>query len=214
MGRKDRKFKPDEPRDAADYYRLNHQAVDDLVNATPENSPKVSEKELRKYRSGPKIRLRDWMKVVLIKWWFDGAVCFFFYWGLGMVVHSMENQLLILGAALGMITNLLTNNVLRFWAKVPGGNDRWMMVTRRGAPGLLLDVLYGFVILGCIVATYQGLNRLLISLTGAAADSVPLGVEPILFGALAMGWDFLWIGIRRTAGKILADAKSKGQPGS
>ena len=151
---------------------------------------------------------------MLIKWWFGGAVCFFFYWGLGMVVHSMENQLLILGAALGMITNLLTNNVLRFWAKVPGGNDRWMMVTRRGAPGLLLDVLYGFVILGCIVATYQGLNRLLISLTGAAADSVPLGVEPILFGALAMGWDFLWIGIRRTAGKILADAKSKGQPGS
>ena len=214
MGRKDRKFKPDEPRDAADYYRLNHQAVDDLVNATPENSPKVSEKELRKYRSGPKIRLRDWMKVVLIKWWFSGAVCFFFYWGLAMMVHSMENQLLILGAALGMITNLLTNNVLRFWAKVPGGNDRWMMVTRRGAPGLLLDVLYGFVILGCIVATYQGLNRLLISLTGAAADSVPLGVEPILFGALAMGWDFLWIGIRRTAGKILADAKSKGQPGS
>ena len=199
MGRKDRKYTPDEPRDAADYYRLNHQAVDDLVNATPENSPKVSEKELRKYRSGPKIRLRDWMKVVLIKWWFGGAVCFFFYWGLGMVVHSMENQLLILGAALGMITNLLTNNVLRFW---------------RGAPGLLLDVLYGFVILGCIVATYQGLNRLLISLTGAAADSVPLGVEPILFGALAMGWDFLWIGIRRTAGKILADAKSKGQPGS
>ena len=214
MGRKDRKFTPDEPRDAADYYRLNHQAVDDLVNATPENSPKVSEKELRKYRSGPKIRLRDWMKVVLIKWWFGGADCFLFYWGLGMVVYSMENQLLILGAALGMITNRLTNNVLRFWAKGPGGNDRWMMVTRRGAPGLLLDVLYGFVILGCIVATYQGLNRLLISLTGAAADSVPLGVEPILFGALAMGWDFLWIGIRRTAGKILADAKSKGQPGS
>ena len=214
MGRKSRKFTPDKPRDAADYYRLNHKAIDDLVNATPENSPKVSEKELRQYQSGPKIRLRDWMKVVLIKWWFGGAVCFFFYWGLGLMVSNMENQLLILGAGLGMVTNLLTNNVLRFWAKVPGGNDRWMMVTRRGAPGLLLDVLYGFVILGCIVASYQGLNRLLITMTGAAADSVPLGVEPILFGALVMGWDFLWIGIRRVARNILADAKSKGQPGS
>ena len=213
MGRKIRDT-PEEPRAAADYYKLNVRAVDDLVNATPENSPKVSEKELRKYRSGPKIHLRDWVKAVLIKWWFAGAVCFFFYWGLGMMVPNMENLLLILGVGLGLVTVLLTNNVLRFWAKVPGGNDRWMMVTRRGAPGLLLDVLYGFVILGCIVATYQGLNRLLISLTGAAADSVPLGVEPILFGALAMGWDFLWIGIWRTAGKILADAKSKGQPGS
>lgn len=214
MSRRDRKIIQDEPRAAADYYRLNTKAVDDLVNATPENSPKVSEKELRKYRSGPKIRLRDWMKVVLIKWWFAGAVCFFFYWGLGMVVPNMENMLLILGLALGMVTNLLTNNVLRFRAKVPGGNDRWMMVTRRGVPGLLLDVLYGFVILACTVASYQGLNRLLIALTGTAEDSVPLGVEPILFGLLAMGWDFLWIGVRRTAVKILEDAKTAGRSGT
>lgn len=214
MSRKDRKNIQDEPRAAADYYRLNTKAVDDLVNATPENSPKVSEKELRKYRSGPKIRLRDWMKVVLIKWWFAGAVCFFFYWGLGMMVSNMENMLLILGVALGMVTNLLTNNVLRFRAKVPGGSDRWMMVTRRGVPGLLLDVLYGFVILACTVASYQVLNRLLIALTGAAEDSVPLGVEPILFGLLAMGWDLLWIGIRRTAVKILEDAKKAGRSGT
>ena len=214
MARKDRKYEPDKERDAADYYRLNHKAVDDLVNATPENSPKVSEKELRKYRSGPKIRLRDWVKVLLIKWWFGGAVCFFFYWGLGMLVGNMENLLLILGAGLGMVTNLLTNNVLRFWAKVPGGNDRWMMVNRRGAPGLLLDVVYGYLILGCIVASYQGINKLLIALTGAAADTVPLGVEPILFGLLAMGWDCLWIGIRRTAKNILTDAQAKGKPGN
>ena len=214
MSRKDRKNIQDEPRAAADYYRLNTKAVDDLVNATPENSPKVSEKELRKYRSGPKIRLRDWMKVVLIKWWFAGAVCFFFYWGLGMMVSNMENMLLILGVALGMVTNLLTNNVLRFRSKVPGGCDRWMMVTRRGVPGLLLDVLYGFVILACTVASYQVLNRLLIALTGAAEDSVPLGVEPILFGLLAMGWDLLWIGIRRTAVKILEDAKKAGRSGT
>ena len=211
MRRKEKESNHDERRASADYYRLNTKAVDDLVNATPENSPQVSEKELRKYRSGPKIRLRDWMKVVLIKWWFAGAVCFFFYWGLGMVIPNMENMLLVLGAALGMITNLLTNNVLRFWAKVPGGNDRWMMVTRRGAPGLLLDVLYGFVILACIVLSYQLLNLLLIALTGAEKDSVPLGVEPILFGLLAMGWDFLWIGVRRAAKKILEDAKAAGK---
>jgi len=214
MNRKERESIPDEPRAAADYYRLNTQAVEDLVNATPENSPKVSEKELRKYRSGPKIRLRDWMKVVLIKWWFAGAACFFFYWGLGMAVPNTENLLLILGVGLGMVTNLLTNNVLRFWAKVPRGNDRWMMVNRRGAPGLLLDVLYGFIILACVVASYQGLNVLLITLTGAEKDSVPLGVEPIGFGLLVMGWDFLWIGIRRTAGKILTDAKKTGRTGT
>ncbi len=209
MGRKGRKPVQEETRTPADYYKLNTRAVDDLVNATPENSPKVSEKELRKYRSGPKIHLKDWVKAVLIKWWFAGAVCFFFYWGLGAVVPSMENMLLILGIGLGGVTNLLTNNVLRFWAKVPGGNDRWMMVTRRGAPGLLLDVVYGFVILGCVVMSYQLLNRMLIALTGAAKDSVPLGVEPIVFGLLAVGWDFLLLGARRLAGRIVDDAKKK-----
>ena len=213
MGRRNQKAQ-EAPRAAADYYKLNVRAVDDLVNATPENSPKVSEKELRKYRSGPKIHLRDWVKAVLIKWWFAGAVCFFFYWGLGMLVPNMENMLLILGLGLGLVTDLLTNNVLRFWAKVPGGNDRWMMVTKRGAPGLLLDVLYCLLLLGCIVASYQVRNRLLSGLTGAAKDSVPLGVEPIVFGLLAAGWDFLLIQVKRTARKILSDAKEKSAGGT
>ena len=208
MGRKNRDT-PEEPRAAADYYKLNVRAVDDLVNATPENSPKVSEKELRKYRSGPKIHLRDWVKAVLIKWWFAGAVCFFFYWGLGMMVPNMENLLLILGVGLGLVTDLLTNNVLRFWAKVPGRNDRWMMVTKRGAPGLLLDVLYCLLVLGCVVVSYQVLNRLLIGLTGAAKDTVPLGVEPIGFGLLTTGWDFLFIGMKRTGRRILSDARKE-----
>ena len=131
---------PEKERDAAEYYRLNTRAIDDLVTASPENSPKVSEEELRKYRSGPKIRLKDWLKMLLIKWWFAGAVCFFFLWGLGLFVQNQENQLLILGIALGMITDLLVNPILRYYAKTPGSNDRWMMVPRKGAPGMVLNV--------------------------------------------------------------------------
>ena len=74
---------------------------------------------------------------------------------------------------------------------------------------MLLDILYGFLVLGCVVVSYQALNRLLIALTEAAKDSVPLGVEPIGFGLLATGWDFLFLGIRRTFRKILTDAKEK-----
>ena len=81
MARK-QKNPPREPdRSAADYYRLNLKAVDDLVSADESNSPKVSEKELRKYRSGPKVKLSDTLKALLIKFWFNGATCFFFLWG-------------------------------------------------------------------------------------------------------------------------------------
>ncbi len=211
MGKKSRKAAPEEHRAAADYYKLNTKAIDDLVTADPSNSPKVSESELRKYRSGPKIRLSDWVKVVLVKWWFAGAVCFFFYWGLGMLVPNMENMLLILGIGLGMITNLLTNNVLRFWAKTPGGNDRWIVVARKGAPGLFLSILYGFAVLGGVVVTYNGINAAILAVTGGAADSVPLGVEPILFGLFATGWDFLLLALKRMGQSILADARTAGR---
>lgn len=211
MAKKSRKAAPEEQRAAADYYKLNTKAIDDLVTADPSNSPKVSESELRKYRSGPKIRLSDWVKVVLVKWWFAGAVCFFFYWGLGMLVPNMENMLLILGIGLGMITNLLTNNVLRFWAKTPGGNDRWIVVARKGAPGLFLCILYGFAVLGGVVVTYNGINAAILALTGGAADSVPLGVEPILFGLFATGWDFLLLALKRMGQSILADARTAGR---
>ena len=213
MGRKDRKEIREQERDASEYYRLNTKAVDDLVNADVSNSPKVSRKELDKYRSGPKIHLKDWLKVLLIKWWFNGAVCFFFYWGLGNAVPNQENLLLIVGLALGFVTDLLVNNIFRYYAKTPGANDRWMMFGRKGFVTLPLNVLYGFLLLFCVVMTYNTVNSVIVSFTGQK-DSVPIGVEPILFGLITTGWDFLFLGIKRTVRRIVDDAKAAHQTGA
>lgn len=207
MGRKSRKPAPEKPRDAAEYYRLNTKAVDDLVTADKSNSPQVSEAELRKYRSGLKIRLRDWVKVTLIKWWFAGAVCFFFFWGLGMMIPSLENQLIILGIGLGLVTDLLVNSIFRYYAKTPGANDRWMMVPRKGVQGLALNLLYAFVLVGLVVTSYNVINRIALSFVQAEEGTVPVGVEPILFGALTTGWDMLLLGCKRLAGRMVDDAK-------
>ena len=82
---KKRKNGPQKPEieGQADYYKLKTQAVDDLVNASEDNSPPVPEEELRAYRSGPRMKVADWVKMLFIKFWFAGAVCFFFLWGLG-----------------------------------------------------------------------------------------------------------------------------------
>ena len=213
MGRKDRKASPDPPKDAASYYRLNTAAVDDLVNATPENSPKVSEAELRKYRSGPQIHLKDWLKTLLIKWWFYGAVCFFFFWGLGTVITHWGDQLLVLGLAVGFVTDLMINNILRYYAKLPGSNDRWMMFGMNRFISLPLNIVYGMVLLGCVVLTYNTVNGVIVSFTGNT-ESVPLGVEPILFGLFTTGWDFLFLGFRRMGKRILSDARRSNQPNS
>ena len=208
MSRKNRKGAPEAQKSTAEYYRLNTRAIDDLVTADASNSPKVSEEELRKYRSGPKIRLRDGVKAALIKWWFAGAVCFFFFWGLGIMIPSLENQMIVLGIGLGLVTDLLVNNIFRYYAKTPGANDRWIMVRRKGVAGMGLNLMYAFVLLGLVVITYDIINRIAVGMTGAA-NTVPVGVEPILFGLLTMGWDLLLLQGREWIRRIVDDAKKQ-----
>lgn len=208
MSRKSRKAAPEEQRSAAEYYQLNTRAIEDLVTADESNSPKVSEEELRKYRSGPKIRLRDGVKAALIKWWFAGAVCFFFFWGLGIMIPSLENQMIVLGIGLGLVTDLLVNNIFRYYAKTPGANDRWIMVRHKGVAGMAMNLLYAFILLGLVVITYDIINRIAVGITGTS-DTVPVGVEPILFGLLTMGWDLLLLQARKWIRQIVDDAKKQ-----
>lgn len=208
MARKRQPPSEDKRRSAADYYHLNLKAVDDLVTADKSNSPVVSEAELRKYRSGPKVRLSDWARALLIKAWFYGATCFFFLWGLGTYLNHWLDQLVVLGLALGFVIDLLVNNVFRFYAATPGANDRFMMFPQKGFRTLPLNLLYAMWLLFCVVTTYNALNLALTRLSGAA-DAVPLGVGPILFGVFTTAWDMLFIKLRLTAKKVLADARRR-----
>jgi len=210
MAKKKRQPEKEAEKTLSEYYRLNTQAVEDLVTADESNSPQVPAAELRKYRSGPRLTLADWAKALLIKCWFAGAVCFFFLWGLGIYVTDYWDQLLVLGVALGIVTDLLTNNLFRFYAKTPGANDRWMMFPQKKFITLFLNILYAFLVLACVVATYQAVNALLIALTGAK-DTVPLGVGPILFGVFVTAWDQLFITMKRTLIKIFRDARKRGE---
>lgn len=201
--------------EASGYYDLKTQAVDDLLNASEENAPKVSREELRKFTSQGKSRMQvaDWVKLLLVKWWFAAAVCFFFIWGLAPFVSNVLDQLVIAGLALGFVTDLLTNNVLRFLAKRKGGNDRWMMFPRKGFWSLPLNVLYAGVIMFLVYTAYNVLNRALIALNGLPGDAVPLGVGPILFGLLCLGFDLMLIGMKHGFQKIIAEAQRKAGAG-
>lgn len=192
----------------SEYYDLKTQAVEDLVTANEENSPQVSEEELRAYRSGPKMKMADWVKMLLIKGWFAGAVCFFFIWGLGAILTSELDILVVTGFALGLVTDLLTNNVLRFFEKTPGENDHWIMVTRRGTAGLLLNVLYGYFLLFLVYLLYNGINIAAGALLGTPGIVV-LGVEPILFGVFCLGFDLLLLQVKAALGRVFRTAAPK-----
>jgi len=193
---------PDAPPEA-EYYKLKLQAVDDLVNATPENSPEVSREELRKYHAQPKLRLADWLKAILIKFWLAGVICYFFIWGLSTFALNQLDHLLVLSLSLGAITHLITNNILRFIAPAKGRYDRWMMFPRQSLWYLPLDVLYAAILIFLTVMTYNGINLLFRGAEGTAA----LGVEPLGFGLIVTAWDLLFLGARQLFRRILQDAK-------
>lgn len=191
---KRKKGEPQKPEitKQADYYKLKTQAIEDLVTADESNSPEVSAEELRRYQSGPKLKIADWVKLLFVKAWFPGCVCFFFIWGLGGMVADQLDLLFITGIALGVVTEMLTNNVLRFLEKKPGGNDRYMMFPQKGYITFPLNILYAFVLLFLVYTLYNIINLVIIQLTGMV-DKVPLGVEPILFGIFYLGFDMILI---------------------
>ncbi len=210
--KKQQQRNPEGEKDTSAYYRLKKQAVEDLVTANEENSPPVSAAELKKYRSGPKVKMSDWVKAILIKLWIAGMICYFFIWGISTITLNPWDQLLVIGIALGVATNLMTNNIYRFIAKTPGAYDRWMMFPGKKIYFLPLDVVYAILLTACTIMTYNGIN--LLAAGGAEQAGNALGVEPILFGIFVTAWDLLFLGCKHLAKRILADAKQKVSAGS
>lgn len=209
-GKKNRRTTPEESRTTAEYYKLHTSAVRDLVDADESNSPEVPEEELLKYRSGPKLRLSDWVKAILIKMWFAGSVCFFIFWGLSSYIGARLDLLFVFALALGIVTDVLTNNILRYYAKTVGGNDRWMMFPQKGYITFPLNILYAMILLFCVDMFYTLLN---LSLSSIGDGGFTIGVGPILFGVVYTAFDLLFITIKRTLRQIVEDAmrNAKGQ---
>ncbi len=198
----------EESKDASEFYKINKDAVSRLVNASKESVPKVSDEEINRI-SGKKSKFHipDIIKVVLIKWWFAGAVCFFFLFGLGTVIKQNVDLLFITGFALGMVTDLLTNNVLKHFEPYDRAWDKYMFITVRKFWSLFLNIIYNGVVFYGVVYLYGVVNRI-INIIQNTDGELPLGVEPLMFGVFVLLIDMLFIFIRNTFIKILKDAKA------
>ncbi len=188
-------------------YELKSDAVEKLLKAEQGDVPEFSEEELKKYRSKGGIKIADPVKVLLLKAWFAGAVCYFILWGLGMYIYSLVDMLFILGIVLGMVTDLLTNNVIRFIEKSPGENDKWLMLPQKGMVSFFGNMVYALVVIFCVYVLYGSINKIAVAIIGNA-DTVPLGVEPVLFGIFCMGFDVLFVGCKNLLKRIISDARA------
>ena len=185
------------------YYDLKTDAVERLVNA--ENAPVVSEQEIRKYKGGWKRTIPTWVKILFVKFWFGGAICYFLIWGLGE--QNILDHFIIISIGLGVCTDLMVNHLLRFLEPEKGDYDKWMMVTVRKFWSIFLNVLYAGVVFFFIYQTYVVVNTMIYGNPETAPGMV--GVEPIIFGLLFMGYDMLFIFIKNMVVKAFRDAEKK-----
>lgn len=190
-------------------YELKSDAINRLTSAHNKTEFKSNLKDPgRQYRSSFLDKIPVWVKAVFMKFWFNGAVCYFIYWGLGLFVANLENMILVLALSLGIVTDIFVNNAFRFFAATPGANDKWMMLPKKNLLNLFLNVAYSFVVLIAVVWLYNSINAVINVLSGTVGE-VFLGVEPILFGLFYVVIDLILIGMKNLMASIINDAKKK-----
>ena len=193
-------------------YDLKTDAVDRLVNADKKTYPKTKTDPGKKYRSNGFLdKIPSPIKALFIKFWFNGAVCFFIYWGLGMYIWDTLDMIVILGVVMGMVTDILVNNTFHFFAITEGENNKWMMFPKRKFWTFFANILYAIPVVLIVAWIYNIINILLNVLNGTDGQMF-FGVEPVMFGILYVAVDMLFIGMKNLATRIINDAKEKAEP--
>ena len=211
MAKKNNKEKHTESKTSTqDYYKLKTGAVDRLVNVEKKAYPKTNVDPGKQFRSSALSNVPNWIKVLFVKFWFNGAVCFFIFWGLGLYVTNMLDMIVVLAIVLGMVTDILVNNALRFAESYEGQNSKWMMFPKKRYWTFFANIIYAFVILMCVIWFYNIINTIGNSIAGTT-DKVFIGVEPILFGISYMLFDLGFVGIKNTFISIVSDARKKNE---
>ena len=160
------------------YYKLNTEAVDRLVNADKKDYSKDKSKRLKdpakQYRSGFLDRIPAPVKALFIKFWFNAAIYLFIFWGLYALIGNMLDTIVVWALVMGMVTDILVNSTLHFIETVPGENDKWMMFPQKKYWTFIANIFYAFLVLFCVIWLYEVIH---------------INVRPILFGIFYMLFD-------------------------
>lgn len=208
MGNKKNKKTEPQKTVAENYYELKTDAVERLANADKKTYTEPKTDPGKQYRSSAIDRVPSWIKALFIKFWFNGAVCFFIFWGLGLYIGSMENMILVMAVVLGMVTDVLVNNMFRFFERYEGQNSKWMMFPQKKFWTFFVNIIYAFIILLGVIWFYNIFNGVLNNIKNTE-NQIYLGVEPIVFGLSYMVIDLFFIGIKNLIVSIVSDAKQK-----
>ena len=195
------------------YYDLKVDKIDELVDAlknddagsenlsmnisdcTGEHDEAGRHKQFDPYRTDFLGKIPVWLKAIFIKFWFAGAVCYFIVWGIAL--ENALDSLILTGVVLGLVVEILVNPLFRFMESDKKEYDAYIMFPFpfKAYWTFFANIAYYVVVLVCVNFTYLGINLLINNITGTV-DNVNVGVEPLLFGLIALIIDMAFIGIK------------------
>lgn len=206
------------------YYDLKTDKIDELVailqGDTPEGEnptsdieeitgEKIESNSARKrnfdpYRRDKLSAIPVWLKALLIKWWFAGAVCYFVNMGLGIYIPSALDLLILDGLLCGLIADVAVNPIFRMLESDKKEYNPYIMFPFpvKQFWTLFANMLYYTVVFAGVNLCYLGINEL-ITFTA---------VEPLLFGVFAVAVDMVFIGIKDLIVFLVKRAKRKEKP--
>ncbi len=144
-----------------------------------------------------KRKIPVWLRAVLIKAWFAGAVYFFIGWGLFINTTDQLDITLALGLVLGIITDVVVNNIFRGMKRKNIDYYKYMMFPRKKIASFFLNIIYAIILSFLIAYTYNFINYAAIKINSLPENSIVLGAEPILFGIFCVAYDMLFLAVKR-----------------
>ena len=152
------------------------------------------EKQFDPYKTDFLAKVPVWIKALFVKFWFAGAVCWFFMFGIGQ--RDMDAVLLI-GVVLGIAVDIFVNPVLRYFETDKHEYNAYMMFPFpfKAIWTFFANVFYYVFVTYFVALCYLGVNSL-INLVNSTSGLYYVGVEPVLFGIFTFIVDMIFIGIK------------------
>ena len=123
----------------------------------------ISMDDLHAYKQqGFLARIPYWIKAVLLKYWFYGAICFFVLMGLGGAGANGENGAIVCGLIAGLVFDFIVYGIYRAMDSDKKESRYYVMYKSKkiwsvfvNIPYQLLVFILGMLIMTSIVATYK-----------------------------------------------------------
>lgn len=162
---------------------------------------------MEKPKKGFIARLPHWLKAVVLKAWFSGAVFYFIGWGL--FITDQLDLTVVMGLILGLAMDLLLNRLLVFFETNRLEYRKYIFCYSKKFYSIPVNLIYGMLLSFLVAYTYNSINLILIAVQDLPADALPFGAEPILYGVFFTIYDMIFIGIKNTCKTIFQHAKEK-----